>query len=63
MEGRGRGGLNKEGGLINFPPPKRGGGVIREGGLNRGFMVCVLCVKFYGRIFPKTRHKNEQKNH
>ena len=35
-EGEG-GGLNREGWLINFPPLKRGGGVIREGGLNRGF--------------------------
>ena len=32
------GGLNREGGLINFPPLKRGG-LIREGGLNRGFRV------------------------
>ena len=30
--------LNREGGLINFPPLKRGG-LIREGGLNRGFRV------------------------
>ena len=31
-----------EGGLIIFPPLKRGGGgVIREGGLNRGFTVLV----------------------
>ena len=35
MEGRGRGG-----GLINFPPLKRGGGLIREGGRNREFSVC-----------------------
>ena len=34
MEGRGRGG-----GLINFPPLKRGG-LIREGGRNREFSVC-----------------------
>ena len=27
------GGLNREGGLTNFPPLKRGGGRIREGGL------------------------------
>ena len=54
-EGEGGGGLNREGGLINFPPLKRGGGIIREGWLNRGFMVCVLCVKFYGRIVPKMR--------
>ena len=26
-------GLNGEGGLLNFPPLKRGGGLIREGGL------------------------------
>ena len=55
MEGRGRGRLNREGGLINFPPLKRGGELIREGRLNRGFTVCVLCVKFYGRIVPKMR--------
>ena len=35
--GRGGGELNREGGLINFPPVKRGGllergGLIREGG-------------------------------
>ena len=30
----GEGGLNREGGLINFPPLKKGGGgLIREGGL------------------------------
>ena len=34
MEGRG-GGLNRDGGLINFPPVKRG----RGGVLNRGFTV------------------------
>ena len=33
-EGEG-GGLNREGGLINFPPLKRGGLFEREGGLNR----------------------------
>ena len=39
---------NKDGGegevgLINFPPLKRGGGgLIREGGLNRGFTVSHL---------------------
>ena len=32
--GEGEGGLNREGGLINFPPLKRGG-------LNRGFTVVV----------------------
>ena len=32
--GRGRGGgLNREGGLINFPPVKRGGAYLRGGGL------------------------------
>ena len=31
--GRGGGGLNREGGPINFPPLKRGWGLIREGGL------------------------------
>ena len=38
--GRGRGGLNREGegGLINFPPLKRGG-LFERGGLNRGFTV------------------------
>ena len=43
--GRGRGrGLNREGGggLLNFPPLKRGGllergGLFERGGLNRGF--------------------------
>ena len=34
--GEGEGGLNREGGLINFPPLKRGGGLL-ERGLNRGF--------------------------
>ena len=35
---RGRGGgLNREGGLINFPPLKRGG-LFERGGLNRGFI-------------------------
>ena len=43
---RGRGGgLNREEGLINFPPLKRGG-LIREGGLNRGFMVGELSTQF-----------------
>ena len=42
--GRGGGGLNREGGLINFPPLKRGGllergGLFERGGLNRGFTV------------------------
>ena len=37
----GEGGLNREGGLTNFPPLKRGG-LIREGGLNRGFTVYAL---------------------
>ena len=38
--GRGRGGVNREGGLSNFPPPKRGGGLIREGGLfERGGLI------------------------
>ena len=33
-EGEGRGGLNREGGLINFPPLKRGGGgLLERGGL------------------------------
>ena len=35
------GGLNREGGLINFPPLKRGG-LLERGGLNRGFMVTIL---------------------
>ena len=45
--GRGRKGLNREGGggLINSPPLKRGGllergGAYLRGGLNRGFTVC-----------------------
>ena len=38
-KGEGGGALNREGGLIHFPPLKRGGGLIREGGLNRGFTV------------------------
>ena len=38
--GEGEGGLNREGGLINFPPLKRGGGLL-ERGLNRGFTVVV----------------------
>ena len=39
--GGGGGGLNREGEFINFLPLKRGGGLIREGGLNRGFTVCL----------------------
>ena len=46
----GGGGLNREGGLINFPPLKRGGGLLergglfeRGGGLNRGFTVYKRC--------------------
>ena len=31
--GEGEGEVNREGGLINFPPLKRGGGLIRERGL------------------------------
>ena len=39
MERRGGGGgVNREGGLNNFPSVKRAG-LIREGGLSRGFMV------------------------
>ena len=34
--GRGRGGLNREGGLINFPPLKRGGGLLERGAYLRG---------------------------
>ena len=30
---KGEGGLNREGGLINFPPLKRGGGLLERGGL------------------------------
>ena len=30
-------GLNREGGLINFPPLKKRGGAYLRGGLNRGF--------------------------
>ena len=38
--GRGGGGLNREVGLINFPPLKRGSLFERGGGgLNRGFTV------------------------
>ena len=37
--GRGGGDLNREGGLINFPPLKRGDLFERGGGLNRGFTV------------------------
>ena len=38
--GEGRGGLNREGGLINFPPLKRGGGLLERGGLfERGGLV------------------------
>ena len=39
--GRGRGGLNREEeGLINFPPLKRGGGLLERGGLfERGFLI------------------------
>ena len=33
------GGLKREGELIYFLPLKRGGGLIREAGLNRGFIV------------------------
>ena len=39
-EGEGRGGFEREGELINFLPLKRwGGGLIREGVINRGFIV------------------------
>ena len=48
--GRGRGGgLNREGGLINFPPLKRGA-YLRGGGLNRGFTVIengLLAIIYY----------------
>ena len=44
-EGEGGGGVNREGGLIDFPPLKMGGGgLIREGKLNRRFMVCYLLI-------------------
>ena len=39
--GGGGGGLNREGGLINFPPLKRGGGLFERGVLNRGFTVSI----------------------
>ena len=43
-KGKGGGGLNREGALINFPPLKRGGllergGAYLKGGPNRGFTV------------------------
>ena len=39
-EGEGKGGLNREGGLINFPPLKRGGLLERGGGLfERGGLI------------------------
>ena len=37
--GRGRGGLNREGGLINFPPLKRGGLLERGGLFERGGLI------------------------
>ena len=39
--GEREGGLNRDGGLINFPPVKRGA-YLRGGGLNRGFTVVVF---------------------
>ena len=42
----GEGGLNREWGLINFPPLKRGG-LLERGGLNRGFTVTHLCRFFH----------------
>ena len=49
---RGGGGVNREGGLINFPPLKRGGllergGDYLRGGLNRGFRVSLLYKRRY----------------
>ena len=49
MEGRERGGLNRDwgggGGLINFPPLKRGGeGGLLEG-LDRGFTLSMTLTK------------------
>ena len=52
-DGGGGGGLTERGTSKLSSSEK--GELIREGGLNRGFTVCVLCVKFYGRIFPKMR--------
>ena len=45
IRGRG-GGAEKKGGLIKFFPLKRGGGLIKEGVLNRGFTVNKLIFVF-----------------
>ena len=52
--GEGGGGGLQERGTSKLSSSEKGE-LIREGGLNTGFTVCVLCVKFYGRIFPKMR--------
>ena len=41
--GSGRGGLNREGGLINFPPLKRGG-LFERGGLIEDLRYVMLCL-------------------
>ena len=65
MEGRGGGG-----GLINFPPLKRGGllergGLFERGGLNRGFTVVlqklifpVYYLKSHITLFVRKKSKN-----
>ena len=62
----GEGGLNREGGLLNFPPLKRGGGLIRErgaywtGGLNRGFTVFAIKNSFsWWQILTTSVKQNE----
>ena len=40
------GGLDREGGLIKFPPLKRGG-LFERGGLNRGFTVASNVTEFH----------------
>ena len=53
--GKGRGGgLNREGGLINFPTLKSGGLLEWGGGINRGFAVIIPSTNSLRRLWPKT---------
>ena len=67
-EERGRGGLNREGGLINFSPLKKGGllergwGRLFHGGLNRRFTKIELKSKRLLQRLIKQREKAEVYN-
>ena len=68
MEGRGRGGLNRGGGLINCPPLKREGLLERGGGLNKGFMVIIETVAFtldlsFRSVAQYYKNNNNNNNH